>query len=112
MDVKVSDIIKQALVNMGYRAMKDNHWGKPMGYGLVIAEIKDDTIDFSTLFTSHQNKTEQWGHCAINVNLIDGNDEEMYNKCVYRIAYAEYNAGADLIVKKFHPRGKTFDFKT
>lgn len=112
MDTKLSDIIRQALVNMGYRLMNDNHWGKPVGYCIVIAEIKDKTIDFSTLFTSYQNKTEQWAHCAIDTNLIDGSDEEMYNKCVYYIAYAEYNAGVDRLVKKFHPRGKTFDFKT
>lgn len=112
MDAKLSDIIAQALVNMGYRVMDDNHWGKPIGYGLVIAEIKDDTIDFSTFFTSRQNKTEQWAHCVINVNLIDGSDEEMYNKCVYYIAYAECNAGVGRIAEKYHPCGKTFNFKT
>lgn len=112
MDTKLSNIIRQALVNMGYRAMNDSHWGKPIGYGIVIAEIKDDTIEFSTLFTSRQNKTEKWGHRTIDVNLIDGSDEERYNKCTYYIANAEYTTEVDRIVGKFHPRGKTFDFKT
>ena len=120
MDIKNAFVFRQAFVNMGYRPMneKETVWGKPIGFGIVIAEVKgdNDTIEFKTMFTDTDYKSRIWGSSVIDIKKDLNNEEiegkELYEKCVYCIAYKEFEAKAE---KMFFPlngyNGKTFDFK-
>lgn len=116
METRHAIIFRQAFVNMGYRHMDDKEsiWGKPVGFGIIIAEVKDETIEFKTMFNDVKGETNIWGSSAINIKEVtDGVDgDELYKKCVYNIAYKEFEAHAD---KMFFPVGGSnstaFDFR-
>ena len=116
MELKHAIIFRQAFVNMGYRHMdeKESIWGKPVGFGIIIAEVKDETIEFKTMFNNVMSEVNIWGSSIIDIKEVtDGVDgEELYKKCVYNIAYKEFEAHAD---KMFFPMSgsssKTFDFR-
>ncbi len=116
MKIEHAIIFRQAFVNMGYRQMdkKETVWGKPVGFGIIIAEVKDKTIEFKTMFENAKSETLIWGSSTMNIDYItEGVEgEELYNKCVWDIAYKEFEAHAE---KMFFPfaggNSKTFDFK-
>ena len=115
MEARNAFILKEAFANMGYRHMdkNKNFWGKPVGFGIIIAEIKDEIIEFKTMFNDAKFEANIWGSSTMNLNdITNGIDgDELYHKYVYNIAYREFVAHAE---KMFFPNAgedsKTFDF--
>ena len=111
-------ILNNALVAMGYRNM-DNHvvegnfFGKPIGFGLVIAHIEKDhkTMIFKSMFKRYKDgETTCWAESKMDILVpinektgveIDISNGELFNLYVKRIAYAEYECHAEKIVENF-----------
>ena len=64
------NILIQALVTMGYRPMDEKQliWGKPIGFGMIAGEIKeeDNAVEFKTLFNNVNNELTVWDSTYTN----------------------------------------------
>ena len=106
------NILIQALVTMGYRQMDEKQliWGKPIGFGMIAGEIKeeDNAIEFKTLFNNMNNELTVWDSTYTNFEQSQNGkvvkfDEiaegkELYSMYVNFIAYAEYETNVSKIV--------------
>lgn len=105
------NILNQAFVTMGYRQMTShnmgNIYGKPVGFGIVIACIEQNhkEITFKTAFRSVKGKTLIWDSKKVNIDYTDPktgyetiDGEDLYEAYIHMIAYAEYECHTDKII--------------
>lgn len=113
-------ILNHALVSMGYRQMgpinTDNCYGKPIGFGMIIAIIKDnEEVQFRSLFKNYKNnEVTIWNSKNVNFNNSENetfNGKDLYEKYITEIAYAEYEVNADKVIYVGH-HSDTFAFVT
>ena len=111
------NILNQAFITMGYRQMTShnmgNIYGKPVGFGIVIAWIEQNhkEITFKTAFRSVKGKTLTWDSKKINIDytdpkvgyeIIDGKD--LYERYINMLANAAYKCGTDKIIYNAYQR--------
>ena len=114
METKHKDIFHQALVNMGYRQMNETIYGKPIGFGIIIVEIKNDDAKFKTMFYDAKQQVNVWGSSSLNIKDNPDNleGEELYKKFTSNIAYKEFEAHTEEILFPLNGElSKTFDFR-
>lgn len=100
-------ILNQAFISMGYRQMgpinTDNCYGKPIGFGMIIAIIKDNgEAQFRSLFRKYKNnEVTIWSSKNVNFNNSENEtlkDKDLYEKYITEIAYAEYEINAGKVI--------------
>ena len=100
-------ILNHALISMGYRQMgpinTDNYYGKPIGFGMIVAIIKNNgEVQFKSLFRNYKNnELTIWNSKNANFNNYENetlNDVDLYEKYITEIAYAEYEVNADKVI--------------
>ena len=112
------NILNQAFITMGYRQMSShnigNIYGKPVGFGIVIAKINQNhkEIIFKTLCSSVQGETLVWDSKKVNIDYTDPKvgyetleGEDLYERYINMIAYAEYECHTDKIIYSGGYRG-------
>ena len=95
--------LKSALVSMGYRK-QGNIWGKPVGFMLIVAEVKDSFIRFASI-TQGLKGTICWSKSKF------GFDDETTNEdFVYSIAVTEQGLHIKESSEAGEPSGKIYNF--
>lgn len=105
------NILNQAFITMGYRQMSShnlgNIYGKPVGFGIVIAKIDQNhkEITFKTCYRSVNCETLTWDSKKVNIEYINQktgyetiDGEDLYERYINMIAYAEYTCDTDKII--------------
>lgn len=105
------NILNQPFITMGYRQMSPynlgNIYGKPVGFGIVIAKIDQNhkEITFKTCCRSVNGETLTWDSKKVNIEYINPktgyetiDGEDLYERYINMIAYAEYKCGTDKII--------------
>lgn len=72
-----------ALASMGYKRVK-SVWRKPVAFMILVAMIKDDCIEFSSMTKTKRDDPDCWDATEIGLN-----DEMSVDCLVLDIAYAE-----------------------
>ena len=121
------NILNQAFITMGYRQMSShnigNIYGKPVGFGIIIAKINKDhkSITFKTCCRNYKEKKVLiWASKNVSIDFIDPKlgyealeGEELYNKYLFTIANAEYKTSAEKIIRPVNGAdSETFAFTT
>lgn len=111
--MKHKNIFEQAITNMGYRKMNEggNFYGKPVGFGIIICEIKENDVEFHTLTHFESIGDQLWNKSTMSISetVGDKEGEDAYKSLVYRIAYCEFECGGDRMFMLNSE--KTFDFR-
>ena len=84
-------MIHKALKNMGYRKLKDGIYAKPVGFILMIAEVKNDKVTIKSQFTNQRGEQMIYGHSEFSTNF-DETEEDLFNHLTWLIARREYDA--------------------
>lgn len=105
------NILNQAFITMGYRQMSSfnlgNIYGKPVGFGIVIAKIDQNhkEITFKTCCRAANGETLTWDSKKVNIEYINPktgyetiDGEDLYERYINMIAYAEYTCDTDKII--------------
>ena len=105
------NILNQAFITMGYRQMSSrnigNIYGKPVGFGIVIAKIEQNhkEITFKTVCRSVKGKPLTWNSKKVNIDYTNPkvgyetiSGEDLYEAYIRMIAYAEYECNTDKII--------------
>lgn len=105
------NILNQAFITMGYRQMSShnigNIYGKPVGFGIIIAKIDQNhkEIIFKTACRSVKGETLTWDSKKVNIDYTDPKvgyetlgGEDLYERYINMIAYAEYECHTDKII--------------
>lgn len=87
----MNKMIHKALKNMGYRKLNDSIYAKPVGFILMIAEVKNDKVTIKSQFTNKRGEQMIYGHSEFATNF-DETEEELYNHLTWLIASREYDA--------------------
>ena len=120
------NILNQAFIGMGYRQLSNNNlgniYGKPIGFGMIIAQIKNNhkEISMKTLFRRYDtSETGVWGSSKIDIDFTNPKTgyetlagEDLYNEYVKSIAYGEYEASAEKVIIPISGKDKPFAFIT
>ena len=105
------NILNQAFITMGYRQMSSynigNIYGKPVGFGIVIAKIDQNhkEITFKTACRSTKDETLIWASKKVNIDYTNPkvgyetiSSEDLYEAYIRMIAYAECECHTDKII--------------
>ena len=105
------NILNQAFITMGYRQMSShnlgNIYGKPVGFGIVIAKIDQNhkEITFKTGWIYTQGESFILDSKKINIDYTNPKvgyetlkAEDLYERYINMIAYAEYTCDTDKII--------------
>ncbi len=120
------NILNQAFIAMGYRQLSNhnlgNIYGKPIGFGMIIAQIENNhkEISMKTLFRRYNDeKIGVWGSSKIDIDFTNPKTgyetlegEDLYNEYAKSIAYGEYEASAEKVITPISGNYKTFAFIT
>ena len=113
------NILNQAFITMGYRQMSShnlgNIYGKPVGFGIVIAKIDQNhkEITFKTGWIYTQGESFILDSKKINIDYTNPKvgyetleAEDLYERYINMIAYAEYECHTDKIIYTSDRGGK------
>ena len=117
-------ILSQAFVTMGYRKMKDNVYGKPVGFCLILARIipEEGSVKFETWFENVQNEPMCWNSadmCVDDNTLKESafrdkdkvSNKDLYEYFIKTIAYCEIEVNTSKALEITASR-KVFAFET